>query len=154
MVSELKGGKRVGDKTFKVHLDGHNFLPFLTGEQPIAPRRAFFYFSDDGQLTATRVGDWKFVFAEQRAQRFDVWRDPFVPLRIPKVFHLRRDPLERADTDSNSYNAWWDKKVSIAGSQAMGAVSRFVVSFRNFPPRQRPGTFTVDQIMETLYQEK
>ncbi len=153
VVSELKGGKRVGDKTFKVHLDGHNFLPFLTGEQPIAPRRAFFYFSDDGQLTATRVGDWKFVFAEQRAQRFDVWRDPFVVLRIPKVFHLRRDPFEKADTDSNSYNAWWDMKIGSVGMLGMAAVTQFVETLKAFPPRQRPASFTIDQIMETISQE-
>ena len=151
--SELKNGKRVGDETFKVHLDGYNFLPFLLGEQPVAPRREFFYFSDDGLLTATRVGDWKFVFAEQRAHKFDVWRDPFISLRIPKVFNLRRDPFERADTDSNSYNLWWDKKIGSVGMLGMGAVTQFVATFQQFPPRQRPGTFTVDQIMETLYKK-
>ena len=102
-------------------------------------------------MTAARVGDWKLVFAEQRASRFDVWRDPFVPLRIPKVFHLRRDPFERADTDSNSYNLWWDKKVSSVGMLGVGAVTRFVVSLQQFPPRQRPGSFSVDQIMELIY---
>jgi arylsulfatase len=152
IVSELKKGHRAGDKTFKVHLDGYNFLPQLTGKVERGPRQEFFYFSDDGLLTAARVGDWKLVFAEQRARRFDVWRDPFVSLRIPKVFHLRRDPLERADTDSNGYNNWWDKKVAIAGAQGQVAVGRFVQSFQQFPPRQRPGTFTVDQIMEALYQ--
>jgi arylsulfatase len=152
IVSELKQGHRAGDKTFKVHLDGYNFLPLLTGKVERGPRREFFYFSDDGLLTATRIGDWKLVFAEQRARRFDVWRDPFVILRIPKVFHLRRDPLERADTDSNGYNNWWDKKVAIAGAQGQVAVGRFVQSFQQFPPRQRPGTFTVDQIMEALYE--
>lgn len=104
-------------------------------------------------MTATRVGDWKLVFAEQRARRFDVWRDPFVQLRIPKVFHLRRDPFERADTDSNGYNNWWDHKVAIAGALGRVAVGGFVQSFQEFPPRQRPGTFTVDQIMEALYQQ-
>ena len=152
IVSKLKKGHRAGDKTFKVHLDGYNFLPQLTGKVERGPRQEFFYFSDDGLLTAARVGDWKLVFAEQRARRFDVWRDPFVSLRIPKVFHLRRDPLERADTDSNGYNNWWDKKVAIAGAQGQVAVGRFVQSFQQFPPRQRPGTFTVDQIMEALYQ--
>jgi arylsulfatase len=147
----LKKGERLGQTRFNVHLDGYNFLPFLTGQTETGPRREFFYFSDDGLLTATRVGDWKLVFSEQRAQRFDVWRDPFVTLRIPKVFNLRRDPFERADTDSNSYNVWWDHKISAAGVQARVAVSRFVASFGQFPPRQRPGTFTVDRIMESLY---
>jgi arylsulfatase A-like enzyme len=153
IINELKQGHRAGDKTFKVHLDGYNFLPQLTGKVERGPRREFFYFSDDGLLTATRVGDWKLVFAEQRARRFDVWRDPFVQLRIPKVFHLRRDPFERADTDSNGYNNWWDHKVSIAGAQGRVAVGAFVQSFQQFPARQRPGTFTVDQIMEALYKQ-
>ena len=151
--ADLKKGKRYGSKTFNVHLDGYNFLPYLTGQAEVAPRREFFYFSDDGVLVSTRVGDWKLVFAEQRAQRFDVWRDPFVTLRIPKVFHLRRDPFERADTDSNSYNVWWDKKIANVGVQGRIAVSQFVQSLMQFPPRQRPGTFTVDQIMESLYQK-
>ncbi|MEM1144012.1 MAG: arylsulfatase [Pseudomonadota bacterium] len=146
----LKAGKQVGGKTFNVHLDGYNFLPYLTGEAEAAPRREFFYFSDDGVLVATRVDDWKAVFAEQRARRFDVWRDPFVTLRIPKVFHLRRDPFERADTDSNSYNVWWDHKITPALIPARVAVSRFVASLQAFPPRQRPGTFTVDQILEAI----
>jgi arylsulfatase len=150
---ELKKGKLVGQSNFKVHLDGYNFLPFLRGRQGVAPRREFFYFSDDGLLVAARVGDWKLVFAEQRAQRFDVWRDPFVTLRIPKVFHLRRDPFERADTDSNSYNVWWDHKISAAGVKGRVAVTQFVQSLQQFPPRQRPGTFTVDQIMEVIYKK-
>ncbi len=150
---ELVQGKRVGGKTFQVHLDGYNFLPHLSGESPVGARREFFYFSDDGLLTAARIGDWKFVFAEQRAQRFDVWRDPFIPLRIPKVFHLRRDPFERADTDSNSYNLWWDKKIGSVGMLGMGAVRQFVASLKAFPPRQRPASFTIDQLMETLYEE-
>ena len=150
---KLLQGHRAGGKTFKVHLDGYNFLPYLTGQTPQAPRREFFYFSDDGLLTAARVGDWKAVFAEQRAARFDVWRDPFVTLRIPKVFHLRRDPFERADTDSNGYNNWWDKKVAPAVGMSRVAVARFVESLKAYPPRQRPASFTVDQIMEPLYQE-
>ena len=154
IVDKLKQGHRAGDKQFKVHLDGYNFLPYLTGETEQAPRREFFYFSDDGVLVATRVGDWKLVFAEQRARRFDVWRDPFVTLRIPKVFHLRRDPFERADTDANGYNNWWDKKIGPAAMQARVAVTRFVGSLQQFPPRQRPASFTVDQVMESLYRQK
>ncbi|MEM6543592.1 MAG: arylsulfatase [Pseudomonadota bacterium] len=150
--SKLKAGHSVGSKDFRVHLDGYDFLPYLTGESEQTPRREFFYFSDDGLLTAARVDDWKTVFAEQRARRFDVWRDPFVTLRIPKVFHLRRDPFERADTDSNGYNFWWDKKIAPAAGMARVAVTQFVQSLQAFPPRQRPGTFTVDQVMESLYQ--
>lgn len=154
IAAKLKEGHRAAGKDFKVHLDGYDFLPYLTGEVPKAPRREFFYFSDDGVLVSARIGDWKTVFAEQRAHRFDVWRDPFVTLRIPKVFHLRRDPFERADTDSNSYNVWWDHKVAPAVGMSRIAVGQFVQSLQAFPPRQRPGTFTVDQIMESLYQPK
>ena len=129
-------------------------LPYWGGEIDESPRAEFFYFSDDGVLVSARIGDWKTVFAEQRSHRFDVWRDPFVTLRIPKVFHLRRDPFERADTDSNSYNVWWDHKVAPAVGMSRMAVAQFVQSLKVFPPRQRPGTFTVDQIMESLYQPK
>lgn len=149
---KLLKGHRANGKSFKVHLDGYNFLPFLTGKQEQAPRNEFFYFSDDGLLTGARVGDWKLVFAEQRAHRFDVWRDPFVTLRIPKLFHLRRDPLERADTDANQYNNWWDKKIAPAAMQGRVAVTEFVQSLQEFPPRQRPASFTVDQVMEGLYE--
>ncbi len=150
---ELLVGKQVGNSSFNVHLDGYNFLPFLVGEKDKAPRREFFYFSDDGLLTAARVGDWKLVFAEQRASKFDVWRDPFVVLRIPKVFNLRRDPFERADTDSNSYNVWWDRKIAPAAMLGRVEVAKFVGSLKKFPPRQRPGTFTVDRILEAIYKK-
>jgi arylsulfatase len=153
VVADLKKGKRVGGDTFKVHLDGYNFLPFLTGQQDTGPRREFFYFSDDGLLTSVRVGDWKLVFAEQRAHRFDVWRDPFVILRIPKIFNLRRDPFERADTDSNAYNVWWDHKIAGVGMLGMAVVGQFVGTLQQFPPRQRPGSFTIDQIMEAVYKK-
>jgi arylsulfatase len=154
IAGKLKQGYRAGSKTFKVHLDGYNFLPHLQGEESHGPRREFFYFSDDGMLVAARLDDWKLVFAEQRARGFSVWRDPFVALRIPKLFHLRRDPLERADTDANGYDNWWDTKIAPVGAQGRVAVGRFVQSLQQFPPRQRPGTFTVDHVMEALYQQK
>ncbi|MFV0477302.1 MAG: arylsulfatase [Parahaliea sp.] len=149
---QLLKGKRVAGKNFKVHLDGYNFLPYLTGKSEASPRENFFYFSDDGKLLSMRTGDWKLVFAEQRARRFDVWRDPFVILRAPKVFNLRRDPFERADTDSNSYNLWWDKKVGFIATKSMVIVADFVRTLQEYPPRQRPASFTVDQILEPLYE--
>jgi len=149
--AKLLAGYSAGSASFKVHLDGYDFLPRLAGQAPRGPRNEFFYFSDDGQLLGLRQGDWKLVFAEQRARRFDVWRDPFVTLRIPKLFNLRRDPFERADTDSNSYNVWWDQKIAAQGQLGAVAVQRFVETFREFPPRQRPASFTVDQIMEPFY---
>jgi len=111
VIAKLEKGMDAGDKTFKVHLDGYNQLPLITGESKKGARKEFFYFSDDGQLVGLRYNDWKLVFAEQRAKRFMVWSNPFVPLRIPKLFNLRRDPFERADTDANNYNRWWIERV-------------------------------------------
>lgn len=142
--SNLLKGHRAGDKVFKVHLDGYNFLPHLKNEEAPGPRREFFYVTDDGLLASTRVGDWKVVYAEQRAKRFDLWREPFVQLRIPKVFHLRRDPFERADTDSNSYNEWWARKMTGAAGMSALAVGQFEQSLKAFPPRQKPSSFTLD----------
>ena len=145
---KLLAGHEAAGKKFNVHLDGHNFLPYLTGAEKKGPRHEFFYFSDDGKLLALRDDDWKVVFAEQRAQRFDVWRDPFVELRAPKVFNLRRDPFERADTDSNSYNVWWDKKAYAVALPSVIKVQAFLQTFGKFPPRQRPASFTIDQVVE------
>lgn len=148
ITQELLAGHTAGNRKFNVHLDGYNFLPYLSGKTAAGPREDFFYFSDDGKLVGLRSGDWKLVFAEQRSQRFDVWRDPFVDLRIPKIFNLRRDPFERADTDSNSYNVWWDHKIAAQGSPAVAKVVRFLSTFQKYPPRQRPASFTIDQVME------
>jgi arylsulfatase len=144
---KLLKGHKAGAKKFKAHLDGYNFLPHLTGKAKNGPRQEFLYFNDDGLLVGTRVGDWKMVFAEQRARRFDVWREPFVFLRIPKIFHLRRDPYEKADTDSNQYNEWWTDRVPLIFN-AQVVVAQFLGSLREFPPSQRPASFTIDQIFE------
>ncbi|MBT8149079.1 MAG: arylsulfatase, partial [Gammaproteobacteria bacterium] len=111
----------------------------------------FFYFSDDGQLLGLRTGDWKVVYAEQRAKQFDVWREPFVSLRIPKLFNLRRDPYERADTDSNSYNTWWENNSAWIFYGSAKAL-QFGQSFKQFPARQKPNSFTIDDIMKQLTQ--
>ncbi len=137
---KLLAGHTAGNKSFKVHLDGYNFLPHLKDPGSAGPRREFIYYSDDGLMISARAGDWKAVFAEQRAKRFDVWRDPFTPLRIPKLFHLRRDPFERADTDSNAYNEWWTRKGPAGLGLVMIAVAQFQASLDAFPPRQSPGS--------------
>ncbi len=147
---QLLDGYSAGDKQFNVHLDGYNFLPFLTGQAEQSPRNDFFYFSDDGQLLALRNGDWKFVFAEQRSARHAVWREPFVTFRIPKLFHLRRDPFERADDNSNTYEDWWVRKVSARFGLMMQSVGGFLQTFKEYPQRQRPATFTVDQVLEDI----
>jgi arylsulfatase len=101
-------------------------------------------------LLAIRNGDWKVVFAEQRAKRFDVWRDPFVELRAPKLFHLRRDPFERADTDSNQYNHWWGLRVGFMAIPLQVAVAEVIETLKEFPPRQKPGSFNLDQVLQQL----
>ena len=146
---QLMKGHKAGSKKYRVHLDGYNLIPHLTGKEKKSPRREFFYFNDDGVLVGLRYDQWKLVFAEQRAARFDVWRDPFVMLRAPKFFNLRSDPFERADTDSNSYNHWWVKRVFLL-APAQQFVGKFLTTFKKFPPRQTPAKFNLDDVMKTL----
>ncbi|MCZ6867753.1 MAG: arylsulfatase [Chloroflexi bacterium] len=149
---ELLSGYQAGDKTFKVHLDGYNFLPYLTGQEEKGPREEFFYFSDDGDLTALRYDNWKLVFMEQRvAGTLQIWADPYVSLRAPKIFNLRTDPYERADITSNTYWDWlMDHIFLMVPSQRI--VGQFLATFQEYPPRQRAASFTIDQVMEKLLQ--
>jgi len=146
----LKKKKKRRQKGFRVHLDGYNFLPYLTGEEAKAPRKEIFYFSDDGDLTAVRYNDWKAVFMEQKTEgTLRVWMDPFVPLRVPLIFNLRRDPYERAEVTSNTYYDWLiDRAYMLYGAQAI--VGNFLQTFKEFPPRQKAASFTVDQAMQKL----
>ncbi|GMG85815.1 arylsulfatase [Biformimicrobium ophioploci] len=145
----LKGHSAIG-RNYKVHLDGYNFLPHLTGNEKEGPRKEIFYFSDDGDLTALRYGDWKAVFMEQRAEgTFLVWANPFTPLRVPKLFNLRRDPFERADMTSNTYYDWvLDRAYLFVPAQAF--VGQFLESFKEFPPRMKAASFSLDKVMEKL----
>jgi arylsulfatase len=147
---KLLAGHKAGDKTFKVHIDGFNLLPFLTVEGERSPRNAFFYFSDDGDLVGVRVGNWKAVFMEQRAMgSLQVWAEPFTTLRVPKMFNLRTDPLERADITSNTYWDWYlSKAYMLMAAQAI--VGKFLETFKDFPPRQKAASFTIDQAMEKM----
>lgn len=130
--------------------DGYNLLPYLSGQAKRSPRDVFFYISDDGDLLAVRYDNWKMVFLEQRcAGTLQVWAEPFTPLRIPKLFNLRTDPFERADTTSNTYWDWYLSKEYIIMA-AQEVVGRFLKTFEEFPPRQRAASFTVDQAMEKL----
>lgn len=147
---KLLEGHTVGDRTYKVHLDGFNVLDHVTGKSDESPRQYFFYVSDDGKLLAIRNGDWKSVLSEQRAKRFDVWRDPFVDLRAPKLFHLRRDPFERADTDSNNYNRWWSQKSGPHQTPLQDLVAEVLQTLVEYPPRQKPGSFNLDRVMEDM----
>jgi len=138
-------------RDYKVHLDGYDILPLLTGETEESPRKEMFYFSDDGDLTALRFGDWKLLFMEQeKPGTFAVWQYPFVPLRVPYIFNLRRDPYERAQITSNTYYDWLlDHAYFLVPAQAY--VANFIETFKDFPPRQKAASFSLDQVMETLH---
>jgi arylsulfatase len=149
VTAKLLAGHQAGDKYFRVHIDGLDMLSYFTGEEEKSPRSSFFYINDDGQLVAVRHNDWKLVFMEQRAKQLACWSEPFVPLRIPKMFHLRRDPFERADENSNTYYDWMiDHAYLLYGTQAL--VAQQIQSFREFPPRQKPASFNLDRVLETL----
>ncbi|SDR14526.1 arylsulfatase [Rhizobiales bacterium GAS113] len=145
----LTGYTAVG-KTFKVHVDGYNQLPYLTGQEAKGAREGFFYFNDDGDLVSLRYANWKVVFAEQRAAgTLAVWGEPFTKLRMPKLYDLHADPFERADITSNTYWDWvLDHGYIMAGAQA--GVAQFLATFKEFPPSQRAASFTIDQVMEKL----
>ena len=147
---QLLKGKKLGSRSYKVHLDGYNSLPLLIGESDVSPRDEIFYFSDDGDLTALRFKDWKLIFAEQRTDgTLAVWADPFVLLRMPLLFNLRRDPYERANVTSNTYYDWYmDHLFLIIPAQAY--VGKFLATLKEFPPRQKAASFSIDQVMEQL----
>jgi len=146
----LKQGAELAGTSYKVHLDGHDQLPYLTGEVAESPRKHFFYVSDDGDLTALRYDNWKIVFLEQRATgTLRVWAEPFVQLRVPKIFNLRTDPYERADITSNTYYDWlFDHAWVLVPAQAY--VARMIGSLAEFPPRQAPASFSIDQVLAKL----
>jgi len=150
VMDRLKAGYKIGDTTYKVHIDGFNFLPYLTGQEARGPRPGFFYFSDDGDLLALRYDNWKVVFAEQRSRgTFELWAEPFTHLRVPKLFNLRTDPLEHADVTSNAYYDWMiDHLFLFIPAQAM--VGEFLAMFKGFPPRQKAASFTIDQVLAKL----
>ena len=133
-----------------MHLDGYNILPMLTGQSDTSPRKEIFYFSDDGDLTALRYADWKLIFMEQKVQgRFRVWQEPFVPPRVLLIENLRRDPYERAATTSNTYYDWLlDRAYLLVPAQAY--VAKFVATFKEFPPRQKAASFSLEQVMEKI----
>ena len=147
---KLLKGHQAGNKTFKVHLDGYNLVPYLKGEVEKSPRLEYFYFSDDGNLMALRYDHWKTVFMEQRVTgTCQIWAEPFVVLRVPKLFNLRTDPYERADITSNTYWDWMFDHIPLVLA-AQPIVAQFISTFVEFPPRQKAASFTVDQVMEKI----
>jgi len=147
---KLAKGYKIGDMTYKVQLDGDNLVPYLTGQAPKSPRKSFLYFNDDQQLTALRYDNWKMVFLEQRVPgTLRLWAEPFVSLRIPKIFNLRTDPYERADITSNTYYDWLMDHVFLL-IPAQEYVGQFLASFKEFPQRQKAASFNLDEVMSKL----
>jgi arylsulfatase len=145
-----KGGVKAIGRSYKVHLDGYDMVPMLTGKEKVGPRKEIFYFSDDGDLTALRYNDWKLIFMEQRAAgTFLVWANPFTPLRMPILENLRRDPYERATITSNTYYDW-ELDRAFLFVPAQGYVANFMKTFKEFPPRQKAASFSLDQVMEAI----
>jgi arylsulfatase len=146
--ADLQKGLTIGGRSYKVHLDGFDLGPALRG-QAAWPRTSFIYWTDDGSVAALRYGNWKMVFLEQRGHGFDVWQEPFVALRLPKLFNLRSDPFERADHEGMGYGQWRiDRAFLIAPAGAY--VAQWLQSFKEFPPRQKPGSFNLDRVMEAV----
>jgi arylsulfatase A-like enzyme len=154
IVEKLKKGYKAGKKTFKVCIDGFNLIPHFKGEVKNSPRPGFLYWSDDGDLMAVRVNNWKLHFAEQRGAGMAVWQDPFTTLRFPKLFNLRSDPFERADVDGTVFYGKWaaDRMFLLVPAQAM--VAGYLKTFEQFPPRQKPASFSVDQALEKARQQE
>ena len=148
LVEKVKKGYKIGDTTFKVHLDGVNLLPFLSGKVDKSPRDGFIYWSDDGECMAMRMGRYKVVFVEQRSKGLDVWREPLSMMRIPKFFDLRADPFERGE-ESFKFNDWFLEQNFLLYS-APPLLMKWLESFKEFPPRQKPASFSIDQVMETM----
>jgi arylsulfatase len=148
--NQLLKGDSANGRNYKVHLDGYNFLPHLTGQEKKGPRKEIFYFADTGELTALRYNDWKAMFLEQKEYTtLRAWVEPWTELRVPLIFNLRRDPYERAYRTSNTYYDWLiDRIFFLVPAQAY--VGQFLTTFREYPPRQKPASFSIDQVMEKL----
>ena len=149
VVADLKKGRTIGDRTYKVHLDGYDLAPALKGTAPW-PRKEFIYWTDDGSVAALRYGNWKVTFLKQEAEGLKVWQEPFTELRAPLITNLRMDPFERAEEENAmGYQRWYlDRMFLIA--PAAGYVGQWLQSFREFPPRQKPGSFNLERVMEAV----
>ena len=147
-------GYKSGNKTFKVYIDGYNLLPFLKGEVKENPRKGFLYWSDDGDLMSLRVGNWKCTFMEQRAHGLGVWEEPLVAMRVPHMYNLRTDPFERASEDATMFYGKWKVDRAFLLVPAQMIVGEFLQTFKEFPPRQKPASFSIDQALEKARQSQ
>jgi arylsulfatase len=149
IAARCRRGHEAAGKAFKVILDGKDMNDYFAGRTQESPRNRFFYVNDDAELVALRVGDWKFIFKEQRAHQLALWLEPFVELRAPKIVNLRRDPFERALTDSNTYWDWFMDRIYLV-VPAQGVVAEAIAELKEFPPRQKPASFNLDRVLEQL----
>jgi arylsulfatase len=147
--SDLLKGRKIGDKTYKVHLDGENLLPFFKGEVAKSPRQQFIYWTDGGEVAALRWGDWKLTFLRQNSKGFKVWETPFEELRMPMMTNLRSDPTERAVDESVGHLEWYFNR-SYLFPPAIEYIGQWISSFREFPPRAKPGTFGLSDMVEAM----
>ena len=146
---KLLKGTTINGRTYKNYIDGYNQLDYLTGKAKESPRKEFWYVNDDGQIVAARYDAWKVVFLENRGEAFGVWREPFTELRVPLLFNLRRDPFEKAQHNSNTYNDWFlDRPFVVVPIQGMAA--KFLMTMKEYPPSQSPGSFNLSKIEEQL----
>jgi len=148
VTQRLLTGYQAAGKTFKVHLDGYDQRDLLSGTGP-SKRKEYFYWTDDGNLAALRVDRWKILFLEQRAVGLNVWQDPLVPLRFPKLFDLRADPFERAQSEAGDYAKWRVERAFVL-VPAQDIVAQHLKTYVEFPPRQKPGSFSLDQVLAKL----
>jgi arylsulfatase len=146
---KLRTGVELNGRRYKNYIDGHNMLDYLSGKVKESPRTNFIYVNDDGQVVAMRTGPWKAVFLENRAHAFEVWREPFVELRVPLLFNLRRDPFEKAQHNSNTYNDWFLDRVFVLVPLQQIA-GKFLMTMKEFPPSQTPGSFNLEKIQKQL----
>jgi arylsulfatase len=139
----------LGGRSYRNFIDGYNQLDHLSGKVPQSPRNEFFYVNDDGQIVAIRYSDWKAVFLENRGEAFEVWREPFTELRVPLLFNLRRDPFEKAQHNASVYNDWFiDHAFVVVPLQQIAG--RFLMSMKEYPPSQTPGSFNLDKIQKQI----
>jgi arylsulfatase len=149
IVEKLKRGVELNGRRYRNHIDGYSQLDYLSGKAKESPRHEFIYVNDDGQIVAMRYDDWKAVFLENRGHAFEVWREPFVELRVPLLFNLRRDPFERAQHNSNTYNDWFlDRVFVLAPMQQLGA--KFLLTMKDYPPSQTPGSFNLEKVQKQI----
>jgi arylsulfatase A-like enzyme len=149
VTERLRQGTTINGRKYRNYIDGYNQLDYLTSKVKESPRKEFWYVNDDGQVVAARYGDWKVVFLENRGEAFGVWREPFVELRVPLLFHLRRDPFEKAQHNSNTYNDWFlDRPYVVVPIQGLAA--KFLMTMKDYPPSQTAGSFNLTKIEEML----